>query len=275
MSELIHSRSTRWLLAGAGLIVTAVLFGLPLLTLVLASIAGEWTRALPTHPTLAHLRAALGGAQRAALWHSLATGVGATLAALVLGVWGALASRDAPRLVRRGVDAVFLLPVAIPSVSIGLALLVAFSHPPLLLNGTVALVGVTHVVLITAYAYASAQAGIARLPAGVEEMAGSLGATPSRVLVRVTLPLLLPQLRAAAALGFALSMGELGATIMIYPPGWVTAPVEVFSLTDRGSLFAGAALSVWLLATTFGALWLLDRRGSPRRTALAQRRSDA
>jgi 2-aminoethylphosphonate transport system permease protein len=106
-------------------------------------------------------------------------------------------------------------------------------------------------------------------------MAGSLGATPSRVLARVTLPLLLPQLRAAAALGFALSMGELGATIMIYPPGWVTAPVEIFSLTDRGSLFAGAALSVWLLAITFGALWLLDRRGSPRRVVLARRRPSA
>lgn len=275
MSELIHSRVTRRLLAGAGLIVTAVLFGLPLLTLVLASIAGEWTRALPAHPTFAHLRAALGGAQRAALWHSLATGFGATLIALVLGVWGVLATRGAPRSVRRGVDALFLLPVAIPSVSIGLALLVAFSHPPLLLNGTVALVGVTHVVLITAYAYASAQAGIARLPAGLEEMAGSLGATPPRVLVRVTLPLLLPQLRAAAALGFALSMGELGATIMIYPPGWATAPVEIFSLTDRGSLFAGAALSVWLLASTFGALWLLDRRGSPRPAAIARRRSGA
>ena len=275
MSGLIHSRRVRRLLAGAGMIVAAIVFGLPLLTLILASIAGEWTRALPAHLTIAHLRAALGGAQRAALWHSLATGLGATIVALVLGAWGALASRRAPRRVRRAVDALFLMPVAIPSVSIGLALLVAFSHPPLLLNGTIALVGVTHVVLITAYAHASARAGIARLPAGVEDMAGSLGATPSRVLGRVTLPLLLPQLRAAAALGFALSMGELGATIMIYPPDWATAPVEIFSLTDRGSLFAGAAVSVWLLAGTFGALWLLDRRRSTRCSAAVRGRAGA
>ncbi len=275
MSELIHSRGARRLLAGAGMIVTAIVFGLPLLTLILASIAGEWTRALPSTLTVAHLRAALGGAQRAALWHSLATGLVATIVALVLGAWGALASRRYPAPVRRGIDALFLMPVAIPSVSIGLALLVAFSHPPLLLNGTVVLVVITHVVLITAYAYTSAQAGIARLPPSVEEMAGSLGAAPSRVLVRVTLPLLLPHLRAAAALGLALSMGELGATIMIYPPGWVTAPVEIFSLTDRGSLFAGAAVSVWLLATTFAALRLLDRRRSPRRVALERRRSGA
>lgn len=272
MSELIHTRGMHRLLAGVGLIVTTVVFGLPLLTLALASVAGTWTRALPAHLTVAHLHAAFGGAQRAALWHSLVTGFGATLIALVLGVWGALAARGAPARIRRAIDAFFLLPVAIPSVSIGLALLVAFSRPPLLLNGTVALVGITHVVLITAYAYASAQAGIARLPAGIEEIAGSLGATPTRVLARVTLPMLLPHLRAAAALGFALSMGELGATIMIYPPGWITAPVEIFSLTDRGSLFAGAAVSVWLLTCTFGALWLLDRRGSPR-DATAMRRS--
>ncbi len=251
--------SRRWLSALAGMLVLGV-FGLPLLMLLLASVAGRWNGVLPSQLTLEHLRGALAGDERLALWHSLATGTAATLFALVQGAWGAIAARRAPARVQRWVDAVFLVPIAIPSVSIGLALLVAFSRPPLLLNGTVSLVILTHVVLITAYAYLNAKAGLARLPPHFEEMAGSLGAPPHMVLVRVTLPLLLPHLLAAAALGFALSMGELGATIMLYPPRWATAPVEVFALTDRGLIFSGAAVSIVLLACTFAALLLLDRR---------------
>jgi 2-aminoethylphosphonate transport system permease protein len=41
----------------------------------------------------------------------------------------------------------------------------------------------------------------------------------------VTLPLIAPYLIAAFGLSFALSMGELGATVMVYPPGWITLPV--------------------------------------------------
>ena len=260
MSGLIYTpRAHRWLAALAAVLAVGV-FGLPLLMLLLASIAGQWNGILPSQLTLDHLQDALAGDERLALWHSLATGATATLVAIILGAWGAIAVRRAPAAVQRWVDAVYLVPIAIPSVSIGLALLVAFSRPPLLLNGTVGLVILTHVVLITAYAYINAKAGLARLPAALEEMAGSLGAPPRMVMARVTLPLLLPHLLAAAALGFALSMGELGATIMLYPPRWATAPVEVFALTDRGLIFSGAAVSVVLLACTFAALLLLDRQ---------------
>jgi 2-aminoethylphosphonate transport system permease protein len=59
----------------------------------------------------------------------------------------------------------FLLPIAVPSVSVGLGLLVAFSRPPLLLNGTPVIVLIAHVVLVTAFAYGSVSAGLAGLPA--------------------------------------------------------------------------------------------------------------
>jgi 2-aminoethylphosphonate transport system permease protein len=64
------------------------------------------------------------------------------------------------------------------------------------------------------------------------------------VLWRVRLPLLLPSLTAAAGLCFALSMGELSATMMLYLPYWTPLPVLVHTATDRGALFAGSALAV-------------------------------
>ena len=68
-----------------------------------------------------------------------------------------------------------------------------------------------------------------------------------------------PYLVAALSLSFALSMGELGATVMVYPPGWVTLPVEIFALTDRGDVFKGAAVTVLLALSTLAVLVALAR----------------
>ncbi len=110
-----------------------------------------------------------------------------------------------------------MLPVAVPSVVVGLAVLVAFSKPPVLLNGTRWIVILAHTILVTAFACSSVSAAIVRLDPMYEQAAASLGARPSYVLWRVRLPLLLPSLT-AAGLCFALSMGELSATMMLYPP---------------------------------------------------------
>ena len=138
-------------------------------------------------------------------------------------------------------------------------LLVAFSRPPLLLNGTTAIVIVAHFVLISAFTYGNVSAGLSRLAPEFEQVAASLGARPAYRLRHITLPLILPHLIGAFSLSFALSMGELGATIMIYPPGWVTLPVGIFSLTDRGDVFEGSAVTILLILTTLAVLIGLSR----------------
>ena len=105
---------------------------------------------------------------------------------------------------------------------------------PLLLNGITAIVILAHFVLIPAFSFGNVSAGLARLSPDHEEVASILAAPPAYRLLLVTLPLIAPYLVAAFGLSFALSMGELGATVMVYPPGWVTLPVTIFGLTDRG-----------------------------------------
>ena len=63
-------------------------------------------------------------------------------------------------------------------------------------------------------------------------------------------------------------MGELGATVMVYPPGWVTMPVAIFGLTDRGDIFSGAALTMILVVATLALLVGLSR--APIRSAAAR-----
>jgi len=128
-----------------------------------------------------------------------------------------------------------------------------------LLNGTTTIVVLAHFILVSAFTFGSVSAGLARLSPDYEEIAASLGAGPVYLLRRITLPLLAPYLIGAFSLSFALSMGELGATMMVYPPGWVTLPVGIFGLTDRGEVFAGAALTILLIAVTLAVLLGLSR----------------
>jgi 2-aminoethylphosphonate transport system permease protein len=256
---LVWSRSGRVAVSAAGALLIGIFYGAPILVIALASIAGHWNGVWPSDFTLRHYAEALHGGSGEELRASLLTGMTASACALVSGTWAALALRNVARLPGRILDLFFFMPSAVPSVSVGLGLLVAFSRPPLLLNGTTAIVIVAHFILVSAFTYGAVSAGLARLTPEYEQIAESLGARPAYRLRRVTLPLIAPYLIAAFGLSFALSMGELGATVMVYPPGWVTMPVGIFALTDRGAIFDGAALTMLLVGSTLAILILLSR----------------
>src|SRR5512144_2758790 len=170
-SVLVWSRSGRALTCALALILFAVLYGLPIGVIALASVAGQWNGVLPSHPTLGHYANAVRGDSFGQLRVSLATGFIASSVALASGTWAALALRAQRPLPRRVFDAVFFIPSAVPSVSVGLGLLVAFSQPPVLLNGTTLIVIIAHFLLIPAFTYGNVSAGLARLPADYEQVA--------------------------------------------------------------------------------------------------------
>ncbi|MFJ7197436.1 MULTISPECIES: ABC transporter permease [unclassified Streptomyces] len=256
---LVHSRTGKWATWAVFFVLFVPLFAVPLLVVLAASFTTNWSGAFPSGPTTEHYAAATGGDSLQALTTSLITAVSASLLALTIGSWAALAAASMRRRGRRFLDALFMLPVAVPSVVVGLAVLVAFSKPPMLLNGTRWIVILAHTILVTAFAYSSVSAAIVRLDPMYEQAAASLGARPGYVLWRIKLPLLLPSLTAAAGLCFALSMGELSATMMLYPPDWTPLPVQIFAATDRGSLFTGAAVAVVLMGTTLLVLLGVSR----------------
>ncbi|KPH97644.1 ABC-type transporter, integral membrane subunit [Actinobacteria bacterium OK074] len=256
---LVHSRGAKWAVWLVFLVLFLPLFALPLLVVLGASFATNWSGVLPSGFTTAHYSAATRGEALQALTTSLVTALTASLLALTVGTWAALAAAGLRKRQRRLLDALFMLPLAVPSVVVGLAVLVAFSKPPLLLNGTRWIVILAHTILVTAFAHQSVAAAIVRLDPAYEQAAASLGARPAYVLWRIRLPLLLPSLTAAAGLCLALSMGELSATIMLYPPGWTTLPVLVYAATDRGALFAGSALAVVLMTATLLVLLAVSR----------------
>lgn len=265
---LVHSRSGRavaWLVFA---LLFIPIFGFPLVTVIVMGVATSWSSTWPHGFTLHRLTDAISGGGEVYLLTSLETALIASVVALVVGTWAALVAHHAKSRLRAGVDAAFLVPIAVPSVVVGLSVLVGFSRAPFQLNGLPLLVVIAHVVLVMAFAYSTASAALTRADPVYPQVAASLGAKPGYVLRRITLPLLTPALIAGAGLAFALSMGELSATIMVYPANYATEPVTIFQLTDKSADFlTGGAYTTVLLLTTvivLAAMGMIRTKASRR-----------
>ena len=158
-----------------------------------------------------------------ALWLSVKTATASTGLCLLLGVPMALVlARSQTRLVRL-LRPLILLPLVLPPVVGGIALLYAFGRFGLLgqyLHAAGVDVAFTTTAVVLAQTFVSlpflvvALEGAARTAgADYEVVAATLGARPGTVWWRVTLPLLLPGLASGAVLAFARSLGEFGATL--------------------------------------------------------------
>jgi molybdate transport system permease protein len=208
-----------------------------------------------------------------ALRLSLEVAVTATVVATVLGVplaW-VLARTTFPG--RSVVRALVLLPMVMPPVVGGVALLYALGRRGLVgqylddwfditlpFSRTGAIVAVTYVAL--PFLVITVESGLRSLDPGYEEAARTLGAGRATTFWRVTLPLLAPQLAAGAALAFARALGEFGATITFAgnTQGETrTLPLAIYTFlqTDRE---AALALSVVLLAVSLIVLVVLRDR---------------
>lgn len=196
---------------------------------------------------------------RAALLLSLRTAGLSTLACMLLGVPLALVLARLSGRFYAVVRALILLPLVLPPVVGGLALLYAFGRVGLLgqhLEAAGFRIAFTTTAVVLAQTFVSlpflviALEGAARTAGtGYDTVAATLGARPSRVWWRITLPLIAPGLIAGAVLAFARALGEFGATLTFAGSRQGvtrTLPLEIY-LQREGDPQAAVALSVLLL----------------------------
>ncbi|QUR68076.1 ABC transporter permease [Mycobacterium spongiae] len=253
------SPTSRGIARALFIVIGIMVFALPVLAIAVAAFATSWTELVPSGWTADHVREALSGENLASLSVSIQTAIIASVISVALGVTAAILSRSAPTWLATLTAGVFHIPVAVPSVAIGLGILIAFNEPPLILGGRAGIVVAAHTVLVLAFAYGSVDAALQHIDPGLYRAAESLGASPLRIFFRVTLPLLVPAIGGAAGLSLSLSMGELGATAMVYPPTWRTLPATIYGLAEHGDTLLAAACTLVLLAVTIAALAVLSR----------------
>jgi molybdate transport system permease protein len=195
-----------------------------------------------------------------ALGLSLKTAAASTALCLLLGVPMALVlARSDARLVRMA-RPLILLPLVLPPVVGGIALLYAFGRLGLIggyLNAAGIQIAFTTTAVVLAQTFVSlpflviALEGAARTAgADYEVVAATLGARPTTVWWRVSLPLLAPGLISGAVLAFARALGEFGATLTFAGSRegvTRTLPLEIY-LQRESDADAAVALSLLLVA---------------------------
>jgi molybdate transport system permease protein len=217
--------------------IGAAFFIVPLIGLVVRTPWGDAVRSLTSPDTLEALRL------------SLVASLSATAVALVLGVplaW-LYARIDFPG--RSILRALTTLPMVLPPVVGGVALLLAFGRRGLLgswldsafgitLPFTTAGVVMAETFVAMPFLVLTVEAGLRSMDRRYEEAARTLGAHRWTVFTRVTLPLIAPSLFAGAVLCWARALGEFGATITFagnFPGVTQTMPLAVYLLLETNT----------------------------------------
>lgn len=256
------SPAPRWLVL-LGLVGAAYLLG-PLLAMAALT---PWSR---VGPVLAQ------DSSVAALWLSLRTCLMAVLVDLVVGVpLAVLLSRQWRAVVLARV--LVALPLSLPPVVAGIALLSVFGRRGVLgpwletvglqVAFSTAAVVMAQVFVSLPFLVITLEAALRARPAGLEETAAALGAGPSRVLVTVTVPMVLPGLARGTALALARCLGEFGATLTF--AGSLqgvtrTLPLQVYLARESDSDTA-LVLGMLLVLLAAAVVAVTEWRGWPTR----------
>jgi spermidine/putrescine transport system permease protein len=193
-----------------------------------AKLAMAWQGfSLQWYAALARDHALMVACQNSILIAVVSTGV-----ATLLGVSVAIGLERLPWRLRAWLDGAFLLPLVIPEIMMGVALLLFF----VLIKVPLGLLTVTigHAAFNLPVVLLIVRSRLRKLDPRLEEAARDLGATPWQAFRRVTLPLLRPAIIGAALLAFTVSLDDFVVTFFTAGPGATTLPLKVYSMIRTG-----------------------------------------
>ena len=246
------------ILGGSGAFLYVLFIGLPVLALLVRSAQhGDF------------LNAVTGDAALTALRLSLVTSIISMSIIILLGTPFAYSLARSNKLWARLVDNLVELPLVLPPVVAGVAMLMAFGRNGLVGSNLESL-GIIIPFTTTAVVFAqifvaapffirSAKLGFQSVDKNYEDVAQTLGISPRRTFFRITLPLAAPAMFTGLGLAWARALSEFGATMMFagnLTGETQTMPLAIMSAMET-SLEGALALSVVLLAASILVLALL------------------
>jgi putative spermidine/putrescine transport system permease protein len=206
----------------------------------------RWFRAIAHYPEFV-----------SAFWRSVWLGALSSVIAVAFSVPAALAIARYQFAGRESLTALFMSPLMIPHVVLGIAFLRFFTQ--IGLGGTLIALVLAHIVIVLPFALRLTLAAATGFDRSIEQAAISLGASEATVVWRVTLPLIVPGLASGWALAFINSFDEVTMTVFVSAPGIETLPVRMFLYIQDNIDPLVTSVSACVIAITAVALVLLDR----------------
>ncbi|XKE44728.1 ABC transporter permease subunit [Halomonas organivorans] len=247
---------------GGGLTgLTIVLLGASLGGLALWSLAAYWPfpAAWPSPMTLDTWREAADTAL-GPLGHTASIGLGSTLLSVVLVVGCLEAETLRRRPLRTGAQLILYLPLLVPPVAFLYGLVQLQAQLGLAAGWLAVTLG--HSLFVLPYVFLSLAESYRRLDPRWSQVAAALGASRAGIFWRVRLPMLTAPIAVAAAVGFAVSVGQYLPTLLLGAGRLATLTTEAVSLASGGDRRLTAVYALGQLALP--ALGFVLATGLPR-----------
>ena len=152
------------------------------------------------------------------------------------------------------IDTIAMFPYIVPGSVLGITLLVAFNHQPLMLAGSALILIISLVIRRMAYTLRSSSAILYQISPSMEEAAISLGDSQPKAFAKVTAKMMLPGVASGAILSWITLINELSSSVMLYTARTRTMSVAIYNEVIRASYGTAAALATILTVTTVVSL---------------------
>jgi len=212
-----------------------------------------------------------------AAWVSIqVAAISATIAVILGTLAGLVLARFGPFRGRALLQGLTTAPLVMPEVITGLSMLLLFVSMEQLFvflfgwqfdRGIVTII-IAHVTFTMAYVTVVVQSRLASFENSLEEAALDLGARPSKVFFRITVPLILPAILSGWLLAFTLSWDDVVITQFVSGPGSNTLPMVIFSRVRLGvNPVVNALATIMVVVVALGVILsaVLMRRQEKRR----------
>jgi spermidine/putrescine transport system permease protein len=198
-----------------------------------------------------------------ATFNSLIVAGLSTVISLILGVMGALGIERLSARYQTAFDGMILLPLIIPEIMMGVALMLLFVTVRLPLSLVTVVIG--HVVFNLPLVMVIVRARLRKLDPRLIEAARDLGAGTWQVFRRVTEPMIRPAVIGAGLMALTVSLDDFIVTFFLAGPGAATLPLKVYSMIKAGISPEINALSAVMVLASMGLITislLIQRRSS-------------
>ncbi|MHC1691546.1 MAG: ABC transporter permease [Sphaerochaetaceae bacterium] len=188
--------------------------------------------------------------------NTLVLGLGSLALIIVCAVLIAYLVVRRPNMRNHAIDTMSMLPYIMPGSVIGIAMVVAFGKPPLVLTGTMAIMIISFAIRRMPYSIRSATATLMQIPMSIEEASISLGTSKFKTFVQITVPMMANGIISGAILSWVSIVTELSSSIILYNNRTITLTMSAYVAISRGNYGLACAFSAVLTVLTSLSLLL-------------------